>query len=237
VDAVRGALNEAQTNNVAGFPALKSVTIKLQTVASRSVGGQVQFLVFSLGTRYTADAASTVELEMVPPKTSDRESLVGGAALKDALAQAINLAKVEVLKVQGNAAARDEEHLIDEFAVDAGTGGATVTSYRWGSRGPAGFPARKSRPSAQSPPPAGRLLKNGCGRRVWPLQTVMREAYLNGNLFAISESEQRPATAAVARRGAVCSVGAPSMRRRPRRASLHPAPRRCNAASPFSAAR
>src|SRR5437879_6422375 len=61
VDAVREALNEAQTNNVAGFPALKSVTIKLQTVASRSVGGQVQFLVFSLGTRYTSDAASTVE--------------------------------------------------------------------------------------------------------------------------------------------------------------------------------
>src|SRR5438477_12952474 len=57
IDAVREALNEAQTNNVAGFPALKSVTIKLQTVASRSVGGQVQFLVFSLGTRYTADAA------------------------------------------------------------------------------------------------------------------------------------------------------------------------------------
>src|SRR5258706_6087214 len=46
VDAVREALNEAQTNNVSGFPALKSVTIKLQTVASRSVGGQVQFLVF-----------------------------------------------------------------------------------------------------------------------------------------------------------------------------------------------
>src|SRR5204862_3848012 len=48
VESVREALNEAQTNNVAGFPALKSVTIKLQTVASRSVGGQVQFLVFSL---------------------------------------------------------------------------------------------------------------------------------------------------------------------------------------------
>src|SRR6185295_8492219 len=76
IDAVRESLNEAQTNNVAGFPPLKSVTIKLQTVVSRSVGGQVQFLVFSLGTRYTADATSTVELEMIPPKTREVDSLL-----------------------------------------------------------------------------------------------------------------------------------------------------------------
>src|SRR5258706_11883546 len=85
VDAVREALNEAQTNNVAGFPALKSVTIKLQTVASRSVGGQVQLLVFSLGTRYTSDAASTVELEMVAPETREKESIAAGRAGKGAL--------------------------------------------------------------------------------------------------------------------------------------------------------
>jgi len=138
VDAVREALNEAQANNVVGFPALKSVTIKLQTVASRSVGGQVQFLVFSLGTRYTADAASTLELEMVPPKTSERESVAAGAALKDALAQAINLAKVGVLKAsKGSPPLVMKNISIDvKFAVETqGSGGATVTLVPLGIEG------------------------------------------------------------------------------------------------------
>jgi hypothetical protein len=130
VDSVRGALNEAQTNNVPGFPPLKSVTIKLQTVASRSVGGQVQLLVFSLGTRYTADAASTVELEMVPPKTSEKESIAAGPELKDALAQAITLAKVGVLKAsKGSPPLAMKTIAIDlKFTVETqGSGGATVT--------------------------------------------------------------------------------------------------------------
>jgi hypothetical protein len=138
VDAVREALNEAQTNNVSGFPALKSVTIKLQTVASRSVGGQVQFLVFSLGTRYTSDAASTVELEMVPPKTSERELIAAVPQLKDALAQAINLAKVGVLKAsKGSPPLVMKNISIDvKFAVEAqGSGGATVTLVPLGIEG------------------------------------------------------------------------------------------------------
>jgi hypothetical protein len=138
VDSVRAALNEAQANNVSGFPALKSVTIKLQTVASRSVGGQVQFVVFTLGTRYTADAASTVELEMVPPKTSDRESVLGGPDLKDALAQAINLAKVGVLKAsQGSPPLLMKKISIDlKFGVETqGSGGATVTLLPLGIEG------------------------------------------------------------------------------------------------------
>jgi hypothetical protein len=138
VDAVREALNEAQANNVPGFPALKSVTIKLQTVASRSVGGQVQFLVFSLGTRYTSDAASTVELEMVPPKTSERESIAAGAQLKDALAQAINLAKVGVLKAsKGSPPLVMKNISIDvKFTVETqGSGGATVTLVPLGIEG------------------------------------------------------------------------------------------------------
>jgi hypothetical protein len=138
VDSVREALNEAQTNNVPGFPPLKSVTIKLQTVASRSVGGQIQLLVFSLGTRYTADAASTVELEMVPPKTNERESVVGGPELKDALAQAINLAKVGVLKAsKGSPPLAMKNIAIDlKFTVQAqGSGGATVTLAPLGIEG------------------------------------------------------------------------------------------------------
>ena len=130
IDAVRESLNEAQTNNVAGFPPLKSVTIKLQTVVSRSVGGQVQFLVFSLGTRYTSDTASTVELEMVPPKTREVESLTVGPDLKEALAQAINLAKAGVLKAsKGSPPLAMKSISIDlKVAVEVqGSAGATVT--------------------------------------------------------------------------------------------------------------
>jgi hypothetical protein len=138
IDSVREAVNEAQTNNVPGFPPLKSVTIKLQTVASRSAGGQVQFLVFSLGTRYTADAASTVELEMVPPKTREAESLVAGPDLKEALAQAINLAKAGVLKASTGTPPLVMKNIsIDlKFAVQTqGSAGATVTLVPLGIEG------------------------------------------------------------------------------------------------------
>ncbi len=138
IDSVREALNEAQTNNVPGFPPLKSVTIKLQTIVSRSAGGQVQFLVFSLGTRYTSDATSTVELDMVPPKTRETESLVAGPDLKEALAQAINLAKAGVLKAsKGSPPLVMKNIAIDlKFAVDVqGSGGATVTLVPIGIEG------------------------------------------------------------------------------------------------------
>jgi hypothetical protein len=138
IDSVRESLNEAQTNNAPGFPPLKSVTIKLQTVASRSAGGQIQFLVFSLGTRYTSDVASTVELEMVPPKTSERESVVAGPELKEALAQAINLAKVGVLKAsKGSPPLVMKNISIDlKFAVEGqGSGGAAVTLVPLGIEG------------------------------------------------------------------------------------------------------
>jgi hypothetical protein len=138
IDAVRESLNEAQTNNVPGFPPLKTVTIKLQTVASRSVGGQVQFLVFALGTRYTSDAASTVELAMVPPKTSERESVAAGPELKEALAQAITLAKVGVLKASTGTPPLVMKNIsIDlKFTVQAqGSGGAAVTLMPIGIEG------------------------------------------------------------------------------------------------------
>jgi hypothetical protein len=138
IDSVRESLNEAQANNVPGFPPLKSVTIKLQTVASRSAGGQVQFLVFSLGTRYTSDAASTVELEMVAPKTSEKESVAAGADLKEALAQAINLAKAGVLKAsKGSPPLVMKKIAIDlKFAVEIqGSGGAAVTLVPIGIEG------------------------------------------------------------------------------------------------------
>jgi hypothetical protein len=48
---------------VPGFPPLKSVTIKLQTAASRSTEGEAEFLVFALGTRYSAEEASRPEMQ------------------------------------------------------------------------------------------------------------------------------------------------------------------------------
>ena len=138
IDSVRQALNEAQTNNVPGFPPLKSVTVKLQTVASRSAGGELQFLVFSLGTRYTSDTASTVELEMVPPKTREVESLLPGPGLKEALAQAINLAKVGVMKASTGSPPLVMKNIsIDlKFGVELqGSAGATVTLVPLGIEG------------------------------------------------------------------------------------------------------
>ncbi len=101
IDAIRQALTEAQTNDVPGFPPLKTVTIRLQTTTSRSAGGEIRYLVFSLGTSYQTQSASTIELEMKPPPTRPAESVLPAESLKEALARAIQLAKVGVLKASG----------------------------------------------------------------------------------------------------------------------------------------
>ena len=101
IDAVRQALNEAETHEVPGFPPLKTVTIRLQTSASRTAGGEMRYLVFSLGTRYETESASTIELEMKPPEKRAGEGILPAEDLKEALAQAIHLAKVGVVKASG----------------------------------------------------------------------------------------------------------------------------------------
>ena len=138
IDAVREALNEAQSNNVPGFPPLKSVTIKLQTTAARSAGGEIQFLVFAVGTKYSAETASTLELEMEPPPTRSVESIAPGAAVKEALAQAITLAKAGVLKASGGKPPLLMKTIsIDlKFAVEvSGSAGANVTLAPLGVEG------------------------------------------------------------------------------------------------------
>ena len=129
IEAVRGALVEAEANDVPGFPPLKSVTIKLQTTASRSAGGGVDFLVFSMGTRYLTETASTLELEMEPPPSRRAETLTAGN-VKEALAQAINLAKAGVVKASNGTPPLSMKKIsIDlKFTVEvSGTGGAAVT--------------------------------------------------------------------------------------------------------------
>jgi hypothetical protein len=129
IDAIRQALNEAETHEVPGFPPLKTVTIRLQTVASRSAGGEVRYLVFSLGTRYETESASTIELEMKPPERRPAEMALPAEGLKDALAQALDLAMVGVVKASnGTPPLLMKKISIDlKFAVQVeGSGDASV---------------------------------------------------------------------------------------------------------------
>jgi Trypsin-co-occurring domain 2 len=128
VGAVQEALAEAEAQEVAGFPPLKSVTVKLQTEASRSVGGEIALYVFSLGSHYTAETASTLELKMRPPERPPK-GILPGPELKEALAGAIHAAKVGAAKASsGSPALVMSEVSIDlKFAVEvSGSAGAKV---------------------------------------------------------------------------------------------------------------
>jgi hypothetical protein len=96
--SIREALVEAQTHDIASFPALKSITLRLQTTVSRSAGGEVRYLVFSLGSTGSLDTVSTLELEMRPPASRTAETLIPAASLKETLAKAIQTAKLGVLE-------------------------------------------------------------------------------------------------------------------------------------------
>ena len=97
IDAIQQALSEAQAEEVAAFPPLKAVTVKLQTEASRSVGGEIAVYVFSLGSKYTAESASTLELKLKPPDAKSPRGLKP-EDLTQALARAIHAAKVGALR-------------------------------------------------------------------------------------------------------------------------------------------
>jgi len=96
--SIREALVEAQTHDVPGFPPLKSITLKLQTTVSRTAGGEIRYLVFSIDSTSGVDTASTLELEMRPPASRAAETLLPAASLKETLAKAIHLAKIGVLE-------------------------------------------------------------------------------------------------------------------------------------------
>ncbi|HEY7111458.1 MAG TPA: trypco2 family protein [Thermoanaerobaculia bacterium] len=128
VGAIQEALAESQTREVPGFPPLKSVTVKLQTEASRSVGGEIAIYVFSLGSHYTAETASTLELKMKPPERPPK-GVLPTPELEQALARAIQAAKVGAAKASsGTPAFVMSEVSIDlKFAVEVnGSAGAKV---------------------------------------------------------------------------------------------------------------
>ncbi len=130
MEAIQASLSEAETQQLAGFPPLKTVTVKLQTEASRSVGGEIALYVFSVGSRYTAETASTLELKMKPPERRPEKEVLSPGDLKQALARAIGLAKVGVARAaQGTPPFLMTDIEIDlKFAVEAtGSAGAKVS--------------------------------------------------------------------------------------------------------------
>jgi len=66
MQAIQQALSEAQVSDVPGFPPLETVTIRLQTEAGRSVGGEISVYVVTVGSRYSSETASTLELTLKP---------------------------------------------------------------------------------------------------------------------------------------------------------------------------
>jgi hypothetical protein len=97
VQVIRDSLVEAQANNVEGFPPLTSAVIGLNTTVSKNIGGKIKFLIFSIGSSTQIDNSSSLELQMAPPATKTAVSSVDPAQLKQALAQAVNLAKISIL--------------------------------------------------------------------------------------------------------------------------------------------
>jgi hypothetical protein len=128
LDAVRQAVSEAQTRDVPGFPPLKRVVLKLQTTVSQSAGGRIRYLVASVGTTVSSETVSTLELEFAP--VPPHRTAVPEESLKDALAQAIHLAKSGLARgAEGDPPLSMKAVSIDlKFTVSAsGTAGATVT--------------------------------------------------------------------------------------------------------------
>lgn len=129
MSAVRSAIAEAETREVAGFPDLKRIVLKLQTDVTRTAGGEVRYLVATVGGSASAETVSTLELELVPV-TPPRKHLLGSdESLQDALAEAIHLAKVGVAEAaKGDPPLTMKAVSIDlKFTVSAtGSAGASV---------------------------------------------------------------------------------------------------------------
>jgi hypothetical protein len=139
IDAVREAIVAAETREVAGFPPLKAISVKLQTTVSRSAGGEVRYLVASLAASASSEATSTLELNMKPPEILHERTL-SPETLKDALAKAIVLAKAGVAEAaRGDAPMAMKSISIDlRFAVQVeGTAKAGVKLVPLGLEGTA----------------------------------------------------------------------------------------------------
>jgi hypothetical protein len=95
IGAVKQSIVEAETRSVRGFPPLKRVGLKLQTSVSRSVSGDVKYLVATAGLTTGTETVSTLDLVLTPSEIPPRRGVIE-TQLKDALAQAIQLARLGV---------------------------------------------------------------------------------------------------------------------------------------------
>lgn len=132
VEIIRGALKEAQSNNVTGFPPLKTAAIGLNTTVTKETGGKIKFLIFTIGKTKETENASTLELEMQPPTTANAgaPNAIDPEKLKFALAKAVNLAKIAILNANSGVPKLSTAKVSIEikFAVKRDTsGGVEVT--------------------------------------------------------------------------------------------------------------
>ena len=129
IDAIKQAVQDAETRDVAGFPPLKKVVLKLQTTVTRTMSGEVRYLVASVGASASAETGSTLELEWTPVPPPHHKTAIPEQSLKDALAEAIRLAKTGIAHAaQGDVPLSLKSISIDlKFEVTtAGTAGANV---------------------------------------------------------------------------------------------------------------
>lgn len=100
VKAIEESLTEAQANNVSGFPELTKAVIELSSTVAKEGEGKLKFLIFSIGGSRGKERSSTLTLELKPPATTNKVTpqSVDIAQLRQALAKAINVAKVSFVQ-------------------------------------------------------------------------------------------------------------------------------------------
>jgi hypothetical protein len=97
VKAIGEALKEAQENNVAIFPPLKSVEINLSTVATKEGGAKFSILIFKIGGGISGEDVSTIKFKMEPPTTRTATRGVDPKKYRMALAAALNTCKAGIV--------------------------------------------------------------------------------------------------------------------------------------------
>lgn len=107
---VQRALQNARTRTAdAGFPELKVVTLTLQTVITKGVGGKIKFLIFSFGRTWEQEKSHQMVLRLTPPPPAPQS--LGPPKLSEELANAIVDAAQGVRKARSG----DPPLLLDTF--------------------------------------------------------------------------------------------------------------------------
>ena len=99
---VRDSLLRVQkTLKAKKYPPLSAITLTLQTVAVKEVGGQVKLWIFSAGSKVSKEASQEVVIQLTPP-SADNPSKVSSGSFTDALESAI-MSAVDGAQTAGDA--------------------------------------------------------------------------------------------------------------------------------------